>query len=188
MTLILLFLLFLLIFIIGFFNSIFVNPGLFIYHWDKVLIIFITILTIKKVSDKDSIISKGFHYKNQKRNIKTFMSILIGIPILLSILIHISIPSIMHKLVAKESTKSVIVSKKTNREKRCLTYIYTTDKTVKGFCINKDIYDNIHIGDRLLLKGTSSIFGFSLDRVIKDNKTERKEQATPLASHLQIQS
>ena len=166
-----LFLVSFLILILGFFNSIFVNPSLFIYHWDSILIIVLTIFTLKKAFDKDSMIAKGFHYKDKKSDIQIFISILVGIPILLSIFIHISLPSLMHKVVNKELMKRVIISQKTHKEKHCLTYIYTTDEVVKGFCIDKDIYNSVDVGDRLLLKGTSSIFGFSLNQVLKDDGT-----------------
>jgi len=99
------------------------------------------------------------------------MSVLIGIPVLSSIFIHISMPSIIHKLIAEKSVKSVMIHKKTNREKRCLTYVYTTDNMVKGFCINKELYNHVKVGDKLFLKGTLSPFGFALDKVMKDNKT-----------------
>ena len=100
------------------------------------------------------------------------MSILVGIPVLLSVFIHISMPTIIHKLIAKKSVKSVVINKKTNREKRCLTYIITTDNMVKGFCINKKLFNHVKVGDELLLKGTLSPFGFGLKEVIEDNKTE----------------
>ena len=50
--------------------------------------------------------------------------------------------------------------------------MYTTEKMIKGFCINKNLYNQIKVGDKLFLKGTLSPFGFTLDRVMKDNKTQ----------------
>ena len=152
----------------GAFSKLIVNENLFIYHWSKILTLILTIYLLNLLFKKNSWLQKGFKLQNGNSKIKQALSIIIGVPILSIIFLERSVPTTLHYFFSKPSEQIVTIEKKIEgRRKFCDNgAIIKNYNSFNGkICgLDDDIINKISTGDKLVLFGNSSIFGFTYDK------------------------
>jgi len=151
--------------ILGVFNQTIVNENLFGFYWTKILTIVIVIYFVIISFNDNSWLSKSYNFQKNSK-IKKFLSIAIGIPMIITIILERGVPIFLHQLIAKPSKKTVIVNKKIEGyRKSCkngVTLVGYSDTYNGRLCgLEADMLATISKGDKIILFGENSIFGFS---------------------------
>ncbi len=156
---------FLYLIILGVFSKTIVNKSLFDFYWTKILTIMLVIYFITILFNNNSWLNRSYNFQNISKT-KRFLSIIIGIPLIITLIFERGIPIFLHQLIAKPSQKLVIVNRKIKGyRKSCkngvviVGYSDTYNGRVCG--LKADLIKKISKGDKIILFGESSLFGFS---------------------------
>lgn len=152
----------------GVFSKTIVNEDIFIYHWTKILTFIITIYLLNLSFKSDSWLQKGFNVQKNNSKIKKVISIIIGVPILSTIFLEMSVPAALHYFFSKPSEKIVIIEKKLQGHRLyCHNgVILKGHDSLNGRVCGLDdtTINKISSGDKLVLSGNTSIFGFTYNK------------------------
>ena len=156
------------------FSKTIVNESLFNYYWTKIVIIAILLYLLKTLLQEKSWLNKGFDYQNISKY-KRFLSIIVGVPLLLTLLLERGIPIFLHHLFSKPSKKIVSIEKKIDWHSLYCNHgvvLKDYDSFNGRVCgLKEDVFHKVSSGDKIILYGNSSIFGFDYDKytMLKDN-------------------
>lgn len=164
------------------FGKIIVNEKLFIYNWSNILAIAITIWMFVSMFNPDSRLRKSVE-KSNKNIVVTSIAILIAMPFLVKITVEQGLPIFFHHVTKEPSQIEGVIEEKVSF-RRCRQgvqlkgYDYFSNGRVCG--LSKDILDVAEYGDKLILIGEKSPFGFTyssyrFEKVSASQKNPYKE-------------
>ncbi len=167
-----LFIVWLIFLIWGMLSTILVNEEFFIYNLTNILAMIFTILSIFYFFIKPN----KFYQEYYKGKNKFFLliSFIITIPLLTKIFFERSVPILLHSLSNTSSEKIVIISKKSIGGRMCRNKI-----SLEGYIsflngdicnLSQEFYSSIEVGNKLRIFGKSSIFGFTIEKVVINRK------------------
>lgn len=158
----------------GALNHIIINEDIFIYNWQYIFSILFFIFILIKL----------FKTSNLKlpRKTKELAILLFGIPLIIymfsAIVLEKTIPSLLHIMISKPGKLIVSIDKKTHKTRRnCHNgfKLKNYNNLLNGeLCyLDNKMWSTLKPGDRLILSGNKSIFGFTVKYILPyDNKYE----------------
>jgi len=161
----------------GALNHVIINENIFLYNWQYIFSVLLFMLILIKLS-------KVTNFKIPS-SIKEVVILILGIPLIIYmfsvIILERTIPSLLHIIISKPGKITVIVDAKLYKlHRNCHNGVQLKnyDNLLNGqLCyLDKKMLNTLKSNDELILSGTKSIFGFTVENVLQNDNKILKEK------------